>query len=251
VKKPDLGLLLPVSMMLIVVLASWLGIAGPVLKDAEANGLYSLLREWQTLIAALIALGAALLALLPVWRQVTEMQKQSAEMRTQSAMDRYEHLRSREVALAQESELAWQAIAQARYTVDLVRRIRTIDSEPMLEMHQGQVAERIGALDVLNADLARAGLDKWGPLEARESRGQLYLATTALKVELLQIAADLQKLSSLDPYGWAHTDKGLADLEVPAADRLEDKAMVFLQHVKTESVRLGQLTNRLGKELGV
>jgi hypothetical protein len=46
--------------MLIVVLASWLGIAGTLVKEGEEDGLYKLLYDWQTLIGALIARVAAL-----------------------------------------------------------------------------------------------------------------------------------------------------------------------------------------------
>ena len=77
--KSDRGLLVPISMMLVVVLTAWLGIAGAILDDTKSNGLYKFLSNWQTLIGALIALAAALVAVRPVWQQVAETQKQVAE----------------------------------------------------------------------------------------------------------------------------------------------------------------------------
>ena len=45
----------PIAMMLVVVLAAWLGIAGPLFDDLAAKGIYEVLKGWQTAIVALTA----------------------------------------------------------------------------------------------------------------------------------------------------------------------------------------------------
>lgn len=60
--------------MLAAVLTAWLGVAGPI----GGQTLYDFAKEWQTLIAALVALAAAVLALWPVWRQVRVQSAQAA-----------------------------------------------------------------------------------------------------------------------------------------------------------------------------
>ena len=46
--------------MLAAVLVAWLGPAGPVFSDATARGWYDVLKDWQTLLVALIALAPLL-----------------------------------------------------------------------------------------------------------------------------------------------------------------------------------------------
>ncbi|KAA0072508.1 hypothetical protein [Tardiphaga sp. P9-11] len=71
-QRPDL---IALSLLtLSCALVAWTGIAGPIFADSFWMGL----EKWQTLLAALIALGAALLAILPVLRQLAEQRRQSA-----------------------------------------------------------------------------------------------------------------------------------------------------------------------------
>jgi hypothetical protein len=58
------------SLLLATTFTAWLGLTGPLLSDVTTRGWYDFLKDWQTLIAALIALIAALTAARPVWKQL-------------------------------------------------------------------------------------------------------------------------------------------------------------------------------------
>lgn len=70
--KPDL---IAFSLLLFsCALIAWTGVAGPIFSDDLWKGL----DNWQTLIAALLALAAAYFAARPVYRQLAEQRRQSA-----------------------------------------------------------------------------------------------------------------------------------------------------------------------------
>ena len=50
-------------------MVSWLGIAGPILSEASAKGVYKFMKDWQTLIGVAGAFVVGYIAVLPVWRQ--------------------------------------------------------------------------------------------------------------------------------------------------------------------------------------
>jgi hypothetical protein len=237
--NPDRGLLVPVALMLIVVLASWLGIAGTVLKEGKENGLYHLLLDWQTLIGAMIALVAALVAVRPVRRQV-------AEMRIQSAMQTYEHLRSRATAIERERALTWQARLEAGRMGRIVQSLRSVDQQSLLKVQTDELAKRLDALEVLSADCERAGFEKWGSPEAALGRLEFVAAISGLKVTLATLRLDVLKIQEDDAVRWASNQSQLRNMKVPDASAvLVDKAKAFLTHVDAEAVRLARLMNRL------
>ena len=74
IQKPQSDLVAFSLMMLSCALIAWTGLAGPLFAD----GFWTGLEEWQTLIAAMIALIAAYYAARPVYRQLAEQRRQSA-----------------------------------------------------------------------------------------------------------------------------------------------------------------------------
>jgi hypothetical protein len=237
------GIPLLVALMLIVVLASWLGIAGSIVKEGEQNGLYRLLLNWQTLIGAMIALAAAVVAVRPVWRQVEEMRKPQT----------FEHLRSRSIAIEQERALASEAMLQARSIDVIVEGLRSVDQQQLLDAWINMLSERKAALEALDADFRRAGLEKWGSLEALLRRGELNLAISGLQVALSDIIIEVHKARSSDMLRWSRDHQPrLKKMEVPSARyELEEKAWAFRAHADDECVRLGRLMNRLKIDLEV
>jgi hypothetical protein len=71
--------------------------AGPVFSDATTRGWYDVLKDWQTLLAALTAMAAALIAARPVWKQL-------AIGRSQTLQRSYEQLSARSLHLHKERE---------------------------------------------------------------------------------------------------------------------------------------------------
>lgn len=73
--------LLALGLMFVAVsLVSMTAIFGVALNEVRSKGLYDALKDWQTLIAGFLALGAAGIAVYPVWKQVLKMNLQSAIM---------------------------------------------------------------------------------------------------------------------------------------------------------------------------
>ena len=97
-RKSDRGAAIPIAALLVFLLTAWLGVAGPIVSDVQGKGAYEFLKDWQTLIAALIALAAAALVARPFRRQLSELQRQ-ADQRS------YETLRLRSVQLSDERAL--------------------------------------------------------------------------------------------------------------------------------------------------
>lgn len=73
----------PIVAMLVVVLTMWLGIAGPVLDDVTARGIYGFAKDWQALIVGSIAIGAAGIA----WHNVTRQLRMAAKIREEDRME--------------------------------------------------------------------------------------------------------------------------------------------------------------------
>jgi prefoldin subunit 5 len=69
-RQIDRAVAIPVTLMLVVVLCVWLGIAGPLVTDIQADGIYKTLKDWQGLIGAVVAVMAAVIAWLNVKQQL-------------------------------------------------------------------------------------------------------------------------------------------------------------------------------------
>jgi hypothetical protein len=97
VSNPPNHLVVFSSLFLATMLVVWLGLGGPIFSDASTHGRYVVLKDRQTLIAALIALIAALVAARPVW-------KQFLIARAQTPQTSYEQLAAHSLHLHKERE---------------------------------------------------------------------------------------------------------------------------------------------------
>ena len=219
--KSDRGLLVPISMMLVIVLTAWLGIAGAILDDTKANGLYTFLSNWQTVLGALIALAAALVAVRPVWQQVAETQKQVAETRKQSALQTLEHLRNRSNAIEHEQALTFQAQGHVGKAENLLQSLRSVSLQHLLEVLEKQLRERIKELEGLSVDLERAGYEHWGSIDVVQSRGEFSVAIAALISELSHLLVKVLEMRHADATQWTAYQALLEDLKEPTV--LEEK----------------------------
>jgi hypothetical protein len=79
-RKLDLGALVPLIAILIVLLAAWIGLFGPVgaIGDKERAGLVKFLYDWQQIISGVLALAAAGVAAWLVWGQLKEASRQAS-----------------------------------------------------------------------------------------------------------------------------------------------------------------------------
>jgi hypothetical protein len=73
----------PVAALLVVLLVTWIGVAGPILDDATAKGLYGFVKDWQILITATIAISTAAIA----WHNVTRQLRMAAKIREEDRME--------------------------------------------------------------------------------------------------------------------------------------------------------------------
>jgi hypothetical protein len=71
----------PVIAML--VLALWVGVAGPILDDLTARGIYGFVKDWQTLFTA----GIAAVAIRIAWHNVTRQLRMQAKIREEDRME--------------------------------------------------------------------------------------------------------------------------------------------------------------------
>jgi hypothetical protein len=79
--KPPIHLIIFSALMLSAMLAAWIGVAGSLLNDIAARGVYRVANEWQTSISAAIALIAASLAVWNTTRTLRKSEELEAERR--------------------------------------------------------------------------------------------------------------------------------------------------------------------------
>ena len=79
-RKFDLGALVPLIAILIVLLAAWIGLFGPIgaIGDKQRTGLVKFLYDWQQIISGVLALAAAGVAAWLVWGQLKEASRQAS-----------------------------------------------------------------------------------------------------------------------------------------------------------------------------
>ena len=163
-RKIDIGALIPIGLMLILVMAAWLGIAGPIVTDVQSKGVYDFLKDWQILIAAMIALAAAAIITKRLRGGVAELQRQFIHYR-------YETLRQRSIQLNDErallGELKHHMEAAERAIADISQFQIVVGIKPndlaRLDAEEAELAKRVRAL---HAALGRT----WGNIETQTER---------------------------------------------------------------------------------
>jgi hypothetical protein len=173
-RKSDRGAAIPIATLLVFLLTAWLGVAGPIVSDAQGKGAYEFLKDWQTLIAALIALAAAALVARPLRRQLSELQRQ-ADQRS------YETLRLRSVQLSDERALLEEIgkhMALAEQAVSAISKFQIV-----IGIQPGD----LDRLDTAETELAK----RLRPLQAAVSRVWGNVATQAARSTFLDCAQRL------------------------------------------------------------
>lgn len=167
-------------LLLTGVLATWLGIAGPVFHDVALIGFWEWVSKWQTLIGAFTAIFAAFIAARPVWSQL-------AEMAMQRQMSQLEHLRKRSVEIEKEINFIFSLTSSGQNLAEAIAAIAGSSSNPSAiehayNMDRAQSAQRVFD-DAIHQFMNEAG-PAWGDAETQSNRrsvienAQMYSVAT-------------------------------------------------------------------------
>jgi hypothetical protein len=246
-KSIDRAALIPLAIILIVVVGTWLGVLGPVVDDSRARGLYEVLKDWQTLVAAIIALVAAVVAVRPVWQQL-------AEMRVQSTIQTHEMLRQRLLIVEEDRRLAYEAKLQAMHSTIVEGWIAkdalaTSDRLPRLVQ---ECEERIRDLANLKQSLDLTETRRWGSREAQTARHNLVMRLLELRKAVFVMMTDLKIALSRTPAGtpassqWIAEKKRIRGLTVAQqASALLSAVDDFVRHADLERMALQTNVQRM------
>ncbi|MGZ5876090.1 MAG: hypothetical protein ACXWKP_28810 [Bradyrhizobium sp.] len=223
------------SLTLSAVLVTWLGLAGPVFSDATTRGWYDVVKDWQTLLAALIALAAALIAARPVWKQL-------AIGRSQTAQRYYEQLSTRSLHLHKERE----ALYNLTSAVDIM--VKALAALPDLNPVGGITANIVMSVEGPHnylTETVKTYKDElgpvWGNLEVQKSRATML-------DQALRFCNELQKLTDRIVLG-NRVSQGEIAAYVPSLLQFKqgafDAALFLHQAIDAESARIGPLIAKL------
>jgi hypothetical protein len=238
-RKFDHGAAIPIAALLVFLLIAWLGVAGPVVSDAQGKGAYEFLKDWQTLIAAVIALAAAAVVARPLWRQLSELQRQ-ADQRS------YETLRLRSVQLSDE-----------RVLLEEIGKHMALAEEAVSDISRFQIVIGIQPSDLARLDAAETELAKrLRSLQAAVSRVWGNVATQAARSSFLHCAQRLAaKVGAFDRK--AALERRITPSEV--TDVLQEvsvlrkqageQAQAVLEAIDIEAARTGRLIADLERRL--
>src|ERR1019366_6923113 len=219
------------SLMLTVILVVWIGLAGPVFSDATMRGWYDVLKDWQTLLAALVALVAALVAARPVWKQL-------AIGRSQTLQRYYEQLSARSIHLHKERE----ALYNLTSAIDTMAKALAAlpDLNPIGGITANIVLSIEGPHNYLNETVRTYKSELgpvWGSVEVQTSRAMML-------DQALRFCNELQKLTDRIVLGTRVSEAEIA-AHVPSLQNFKQGAFaaaVFLhQAIDAESARIGPL----------
>jgi hypothetical protein len=152
-RKTDFGVIIPLTMMLIVLLAIWLSVVGPVgaVNDQGRSAFAKWLYDWQQLISGLLALIAAAVAAWLLWRQIDLLRVQLADARRQAvAAERQtaiaiEESISRRIAAAHDIDATVEALNNSIGRIQL-HSLENCDLAD-LRAARARVGERLEQLD--------------------------------------------------------------------------------------------------------
>ena len=235
-RKFDRGAAIPLALLLVFLLVAWLGVAGPIVADAQGKGAYEFLREWQNLLAALIALAAAIVVAYPLWRQLSELQRQSGQRSYETLRQRSSQLNDERVLLediARRLELAEQAMSDvSRFQIvigiqpgdlarldaaeaELAKRLRSLQST--VGRVWGDIATqgaRLSFLDCVQRVAANIGaFDRKAALERRVTPSEVTDALHQVSVLRKQASVHARKILDAIEVDATRTGRLLADLE--------------------------------------
>jgi hypothetical protein len=223
------------SLLLAAVLVTWLGLAGPIFSDPTTHGWYDLLKDWQTLSAALIAMVAALIAARPVWRQL-------AIGRSQTLQRYYEQLSARSLHLHKEREALYNLTSAIDIMVNALARLP--DLNPVGGITADIVLSIEGPHNYLTETVKTYKSELgpvWGSVEVQRSRAMML-------DQALRFCNELRKLMDRIVLGSRVSQAEIAN-HVPSLLQFKqgafDAANFLHQAIDMESARIGPLIARL------
>lgn len=227
------------SLMLAAVLVTWLGLAEPIFSDATARGWYNVLKDWQTLVAALVALVAAFIAARPVWKQL-------AIGRSQTAQRYYEQLSARSLHLHKEREALYNLTSAIDIMVKALAALP--DLNPVGGITANIVMSVVGPHNYLTETVKTYKNELgpvWGNLEVQKSRAMML-------DQALRFCNELQKLTDRIVLGNRISQQEIAT-HVPSLLQFKqgafDSAQFLHQAIEAESARVGPLIAKLEASL--
>ena len=238
-RKFDRGAAIPIAALLVFLLIAWLGVAGPIVSDAQGKGAYEFLKDWQILIAALIALAAAAVVARPLRRQLSELQRQ-ADQRS------YETLRLRSVQLGDERALLEEIakhMALAELAVSDISRFQIVigiqpDELARLDTAETELAKRLRSLQMVVSRV-------WGDVGTQTARSRFLDCAQRLsaKVSAFDRKAVLER--RITPSEVTDVLQEVSVLRKQAADQ----ARAVLEAIDVEAERTGRLIADLERRL--
>jgi hypothetical protein len=226
-------------MLLAVILVVWLGLAGPLISDVGARGLYEVAKDWQTLAAALIALMAALVAARPVWKQL-------AIARSQTLQRSYEQLSARSLNLHKEREALYNLTSSIEIMANALAALP--DLNPVGGITPNIVLSVEGPQNYLN-ETVKTYKDElgpvWGSVEVQKSRALML-------DQALRFCNELRKLTDRIVIGNRVSQDEIAGHVPPLAEFKQGAfgAATYLhQAIDAESARIGPMIAALEKAL--
>lgn len=223
------------SLLLAAMLATWLGLAGPIFSDATTRGWYDFLKDWQTLLAAMVALVAALVAARPVWKQL-------AISRSQTLQRHYEQLSARSVHLHQEREALYNLTSAIDIMINALAALP--DLNPVGGITANIVVSVEGPHNYLTETVKTYKSELgpvWGSVEVQRSRATML-------DQALRFCNELQKLTDHIVLGNRISQAQIA-MHVSSLQQFKQGvfgAALFLhQAIDAENARIGPLIAKL------
>ncbi|MDO8980308.1 MAG: hypothetical protein Q7V17_13850 [Afipia sp.] len=216
-----------------------MGIAGTILSEAQSRGVYEFLKDWQTLIGALVALTAALLAIRPVWAQLEELRRQSSQRH-------YEQMTGRSILLHKERE-ALYALTSA---VDIM--LQAIAALPSYNPIGGLTAQAVASIagpDNYVRDTVSRFKQELGPIWGTPN---VQRARATMLDETLRFRNELTKLTERITIGNRISAAEMAQLTPPLLNHktaLFTAAETLHRGIVLETERLGPIISALEEKL--
>jgi hypothetical protein len=236
----DRSVLVPTSIILIMLLSVWLGVAGAVISDAEARGFWKFVEAWQSLLTGVLAIGAAVITVKPVWRQLSELQ-------AQSAAQAYEILRQQTLVVEADAQLAWSALSEAHDSEGILKLIADQDFEirQIFPTFLAFCDERLSRQQQLVSALEAASVHRWGTANIQTARHELIVSVMQLRMAVIDIKRTLIAIQSRhkspDPTSrqWLVDKKRLKDMTLATAREAVQSAFAkYIVMTEKETTRL-------------
>jgi len=215
----------PIALLIFsAVLATWLGVAGPILDEATVGGFFSLLKQWQILLGAIIAVTALVIAVIAISRQFDRQRRFTTV-----------NLKSRE------EERMENALPGLREALDLLIPLYNELQAPKAKQNPGKILQ--GLFNSKTETLAQLAQRRLPSADERVRREVIDILIV-LRSQCMAIARAEQELKDAQAV--------LATIEAaPAADyeRIGAAPQVAEAHVKLQMAAMGREITALGRTI--